>query len=96
MKRQTFIVTFAIFTIICLSVAQVVVSNRLSTAGMVFEKIEDEIHFYRTQNSLLSERLLSSSSLNSIASRAAILGFVENKSQAFVLKTSLPFALKSP
>lgn len=95
MKREKFIITFAIFIIISLSVAQVVVSNRLSTAGMVFGKIEDEIRFYKAKNSLLSEELFLASSLSSISSKAAELGFVEDKSQ-LVLKTSLPFAVKSP
>ena len=93
MKRQTFIITFAIFIIIFLSVAQATVSNRLSTAGIGLKEIEDKIRFYKEQNGILSERILAASSLANIASRAARLGFVEDKSQ-IVLKTSLPFALK--
>lgn len=95
MKRQTFIITFAIFIIVCLSVGLVVVSNRLSTAGTGLGRIEDEIRIYKTQNSILSERLFLVSSLGNIASKAGALGFVEDKSQ-LVLKSYLPFALKSP
>jgi len=93
MKRQTFIITIAIFTIICLSVAQVVVSNRLSTAGIQVGENEDQIRYYKTQNSMLLEKIFLASSLGSIASRAARLGFIEDKSQ-LVLKTFLPLAVK--
>jgi len=93
MKRHSFVITFALFIIVFLSIVQVVVSNRLSTDGIGLGKIEDEIRFYKAQNSLLSEELFLASSLNNIASKATNLGFIENKSQ-FVLKTSLPFALK--
>lgn len=93
MKRQSLVIMLAIFIIILLSIWQVVVSNRLSTAGILVGKIEDEISFYEKENALLAEELFLASSLQSIASRAASLGFVENKSQ-FVLKTSLPFALR--
>lgn len=95
MKRKTFIITFAISTILALSVAQVVVSNRLSTAGIEVGEIEDQTQYYKAQNSILSERILQASSLGSIASRAAKLGFIDNKSQ-LVLKTSLPLAAKRP
>ncbi|EKD65142.1 MAG: hypothetical protein ACD_50C00178G0007 [uncultured bacterium] len=95
MKKKVFIIAFILFTIISLSVGQVVVSNRLSTEGIDLQKIEEEIHFYKAQNSTLSEKLFTASSLSNIASRAALLGFVENKSQ-LVVKTSLPIALKSP
>lgn len=93
MKRHSFVIRFALFIIVFLSIVQVVVSNRLSTSGMVFGKIEDEIRFYKAENSFLSEELFLGSSLNNLASRAAHLGFIEDKSQ-FVLKTSLPFARK--
>lgn len=93
MKRQSLVIMLAIFIIILLSIWQVVVSNRLSTAGILVGKIEDEISFYEKENALLAEELFLASSLQSLASRAASLGFVENKSQ-FVLKTSLPFALR--
>ena len=95
MKRHKLVITVVIFIIVFLSTVQVAVSNRLSTDGIMLGKIEDEIRFYKAQNSFLSEELFLASSLNNIASKAAAFGFIENKSQ-FVLKTSLPFALKSP
>jgi hypothetical protein len=56
------------------------VSNRLSTSGIVLGKIEEEIRFYKTENSSLAEEFFLVSSLNNIESRAATLGFVKEKS----------------
>jgi hypothetical protein len=99
MKRHGYVIKFALFIIIFLSIVQVVVSNRLSTAGMALGKIEDEIRFYKRENASLSEEFFLASSLANISSKAAEMGFIGNKSQLvlttsdLVLKTSLPFAL---
>lgn len=95
MKKESFIIAFLIFTIMSLTVVQVVVSNRLSTDGIAFEKIEEEIRHYKAENSMLLERVLAASSLKNIATKAATLGFVDDKSQ-LVIKTSLPLAAKRP
>ena len=87
MRRRSFVIKVAIFIIIFLSIVQAVVSNRLSTAGLMVGKIEDEIRFYKTQNSFLSEELFRSSSLGTLASKAEELGFIEEKSP-LVLTTS--------
>jgi len=94
MKRHKITITSALFfIIILLSITQAFVSNRLSTSGIILGKIEDEIRYYKTENLSLAQEYFLVSSLSNIASRAANLGFIEGRSQ-FVLKTSLPFALK--
>lgn len=85
--------TFIIFTVIFLSVVQVIVSNRLSTTGTTLAQFEEEIMFYKKENSLLRERLLMASSLTHIASTAGEIGFVKNKSQVF-FTTPLPLAVR--
>jgi cell division protein FtsL len=95
MNKKTFILAIVIFTVIALSVTQVVVSNRLSTAGIEVGEIEDQIREYKAQNSILSEKIFQASSLSNISSKASKLGFIEGKSQ-LVLKTSLPLAVKRP
>ena len=75
-----------------LSVIQVVVSNRLSTTGPLFSKIEEETNFYKKENLLLSEQFLTASSLNNIALEAKALGFVEGKTK--FVTASLPLALR--
>jgi hypothetical protein len=70
-----------------LSIIQAVVSNRLSTSGIILGKIEDEIHSYKTENLSLSQEYFLVSSLSNISSRATVLGFVKEKSP-LVLSTS--------
>lgn len=91
MKRTKFIVTTLVIIILFLSLAQTVISNMLSTAGSRLSEIDRELAFYKTQNDQIRETLLSASSLTTIASEAAILGFVDKKSQ-LVLTSSLPIA----
>lgn len=93
MKRSISFLTFLIVIIIFLGVVQVTVSNRLSTAGLGIAKLQDETKKYKDENTILSENLLSSTSLTNIASSAAEIGFVESKTQLF-LSTPLPLAVK--
>lgn len=100
MKKPIFLATksnkvviFAIFLIVLLSIAKVVTASKFSTGGVLMSKLEEEIHFYKIQNAQLLEKLLSMSSLTNIASKAAVLGFSENKSDLFVTR-SLPIAIK--
>ncbi|OGH29383.1 MAG: hypothetical protein A3B41_01115 [Candidatus Levybacteria bacterium RIFCSPLOWO2_01_FULL_37_26] len=88
MKRHKITITSAFFLIIILlSIVQAIVSNRLSTSGIVLGKIEEETRYYKTENAALAEGIFLETSLNNIASRAAVLGFVKEKSP-LVLTTS--------
>ena len=90
MKRHKITITYALFLIIVLlSIIQAVVSNRLSTSGITLGKIEDEIRFYKTENSSLAEEYFLVSSLNNIASRAADLGFARERSPLVLTKSDL-------
>lgn len=94
MKRHKVTITsFLFLIIILLSIAQAVVSNRLSTSGIFLGKIEEEIRYYKTENASLAEGFFLATSLNNIASRAAILGFAREKSP-LVLTTSDVVAVK--
>ena len=93
MKKPIFLIMFSIFIIITLSVVKTAVSGKLSTSGVSLSRIEEEISSYKTQNLILREKLLAVSSLNNISSKAALLGFVEKKSE-FVLTRPLPLAIK--
>lgn len=92
MKKFKLLITFFVFTVVFLSIVQTVVSNRLSTTGPLFSKIENETNFYKKENLLLSEQLLTASSFNTIALKAESLGFVEGKIK--VVTASLPLALR--
>lgn len=93
MKKPSFIIIFFVGVIITLSFVQAAISNKLSTKGALISKIEEEIYYYKTQNSILSEQFLSYSSLTNLASRASELGFTKENKQ-FVLNPSVPLAVR--
>ncbi|OGH18839.1 MAG: hypothetical protein A3F31_04660 [Candidatus Levybacteria bacterium RIFCSPHIGHO2_12_FULL_38_12] len=85
-------VKLSILVIIILSLVQIVVSNQLSTTGIILGKLEDQVKTLKDKNFTLREDVLLSSSLTSIASRASSLGYIERKSQIY-LTGSVPLAL---
>lgn len=93
MKKSNLFLSAVIFTIIFLSVVQVVISNRLSTSGIELSKLNEQIKSYKKENYILSEKLLIATSLTKIASNASRIGFVD-KSEHVYLNTSLPLAVK--
>ena len=82
-----------VVTIIALSAVRVVISNSISTSGIALDKIDQALSFYKTQNIILRERLLSITSLEHISSRASEMGFEESKS-SISLNKPLPLAIK--
>lgn len=93
MKIYNLIIKSLICIFLVLVIARVVVSNVISTSGVELGKINDEIANYKLENDSLSEKIFSMSSLSTIASEAAKLGFVD-EGQNFVLTNPLPIALR--
>lgn len=93
MKKPALIIICLIGLVVVLSIAKAVAYNKLSTSGVFVGKVEEEINNYKTQNAILSEKLLSLSSLSSIALEADKLGFAGDSS-IIVIKTSRPLAIK--
>lgn len=93
MKKPAVIIVFLLGIIITLSVVKAILYNRLSTSGVFVGKVEEENSYYKTQNAILSEELLSSSSLMNIADKALELGFTKEGSSLMVIKTSRPLAV---
>ena len=93
MKKPIVFIFVLTFSILFLSILQVVVSNRMSTAGVSLAVLEDEIKNYRIQNALLSEKLLTIASYTHIAFTADKEGFISAKSEV-ILTASLPLAVK--
>ena len=85
-------VRLSILVIIILSLVQIVVSNQLSTTGIVLGKLQDQLKTLKERNFVLKEDVLLSSSFTHIASSASSLGYVERKSQIY-LTNSIPLAL---
>lgn len=93
MKKSVGFFIVLLFIVVSLSIVQTIMSNSLSTSGILMSKIQDQLHKYKTENTILSEKLFSDSSLTNLESKASKLGFVENKTQ-FVLKSSSPLAVR--
>lgn len=93
MKKPIFFMAAIIFTVVLLSVVQIVVSSSLSTKGVSLGKLEDEKNVYKKENALLKEKLLLVSSYTHIASEASTLGFVRSKAQVY-LTSPLPLAFR--
>lgn len=94
MKKPYLLIIFLIGLTISLSVVKAAAYNRLSTSGVFVGKLEDEIDYYKTQNAILSEKLLTFSSLTYVADKAMESGFVKEDSSLMVLKTSRSLAVK--
>lgn len=94
MRKPALIIIFLIGIIVILSMVRAVIYNRLSTSGTFVGEVEEQISFYKTQNILLSEELLTSSSLTNIKDIASELGFTNNGQSLLVLKTSRPLAVR--
>ena len=93
MKKGAIFISILLTIIIGLSLVQVILSNSLSTTGLDLSRIEKETKLYKNENAVLREKLLIATSLSEIASKAAALGFSQNKSRVFV-RTSMPIAVK--
>lgn len=93
MNKYNLILKFLVVIVLLLLSVRVVVSNIISTSGVELGKINEEISSYKLENSLLSEKIFSISSLSNIATEAAKLGFTE-ENQSVVLTNPLPIAAK--
>ncbi|MEK7092506.1 MAG: hypothetical protein AAB907_02680 [Patescibacteria group bacterium] len=91
MKKPLSFISVIVGIVVLLTVLQVVVSNKLSTTGVVLGRYQDEIRKYETENTILAQKLLISTSLASIASQAASLGFIEGNNK-LILSAPIPLA----
>ncbi|HSX40239.1 MAG TPA: hypothetical protein VLF68_01360 [Candidatus Saccharimonadales bacterium] len=93
MRKPSIIIASLIGIILVLSIAQIVVSTRISTTGIALGSIETQTQALKTENLLLNEKILTLSSLTHIASQAAQIGFTTKTAQ-IVLSNSQPIAIK--
>lgn len=92
MKKSYKIILLLLSIVAVLSVAKVILHNAFSTSGIFISKIEQEIKDYKTQNAIMSEELLATSSLTNLAQKAKQEGFVDSDS-LMVIKSSKPLAI---
>lgn len=93
MRKPILIITILVGLTITLSIGRAFLNNMLSTSGIYVSQAEQEINSYKTQNTILSEELLTASSLTNIAGKAEQLGFT-NENTSMVLRTSSSLAAK--
>lgn len=90
-NRSVYIFISLVGVIVTLSIVHVVVSNMLSTTGIDLEKLQTDLTHFKKENTILEEQVLEASSLEHIASAAATMGFVDDKSPV-VIDAPLPLA----
>lgn len=93
MKRPIYLLTFVSITILGLGIAQVSLSNQLSTAGVELAQVQQDVDNYKRENTILEEQVLEAASFTNIAEKAEKLGYVESKS-TISLNAPLPLALR--
>lgn len=93
MKKPALIITTLVLLIMSLSVIKIFVSNRIATSGVVLGKVGEDLSRYRLENTILSEKLYTLSSLTNIASKAYDLGYADSKTD-FVLNNQVPVAIR--
>jgi len=93
MKKPVLIIGFLIIVIFALSIVKTFIANRISISGLALEVIVSKINAYKIENTLLSEKLYTLSSLTNVSFQANTLGFVEEKS-SLVLTNTIPIAIK--
>ena len=92
MKKLTIVTSGLLLIVIILAVAQVMMTNILSTDGAQLSKLQAEVEKYKRENALLNEKILQASSLTTISEKATEQGFALT-AQTY-LSTPLPLALK--
>ena len=93
MKRPYVIIIFLLGLTIFLAMGKAVLQNTLSTSGIFVSEIQQEINSYKTQNAILSEKLLIASSLTTIIEKANKAGFT-SENNLMVLETTSSLAVK--
>lgn len=92
MKIKLLFATLLVTTILLESV-NVYLSNRIAGGSIEVAKLREKIQELDEKNIALKTELLSYSSFNRIASRAAELGFLESKKNIMVLNAPLQVAI---
>jgi cell division protein FtsL len=93
MKRPKLLISLIFGVILVLSVVRVSIEGNISTTGIELVRLSEEVEKYRKENMLLQEKYLVESSFTQIASKAAVIGFVDGKN-TLNLTTPLSLALR--
>jgi len=93
MKKPAFLLFSLTIIVVVLSIVRIYISNNVATSGVILGTIQEQIESYKLENSVISEKLFSLSSLTNISQKAYDLGYEEQNSE-LVLSQKLPVAIK--
>lgn len=93
MKSPVFLLTIMFVVIIALAAFQVVMSSKLSTAGLELTSIYKETQFFGDENEFIKKQIFSTLSIASISARAKEMGFSQNN-QPLIIKAGARVALR--
>lgn len=88
MNKVTKTIYFLSFLVAILIFARIIVSNAFAVDGIVLSHVQNEIATLDRTNMILKEQVYTASSYTTLASDAASLGFVEEKSELTISNTS--------
>jgi cell division protein FtsL len=91
MKKPVLILLVLFLTIGILFGVRSVASSRITTSGLELGDIQDQTRAYKTQNTILREKIFTLSSLNHVSETASKVGFVESK-ETFAVSGQRPIA----
>lgn len=91
MKKPFLVLGLLFLAIGVLFGVKTMVSTRIITSGVELGKLQDETQDYKTQNTILKEKIYSLSSLTHVSESASKVGFVESKS-TFAVTQAHPIA----
>ena len=94
MKKIRYLIFSLVAVTIVLEGFNIFISNSIAGSSIEVSLLTQEIEGIDEKNTSLKTELLSYSSFESVASRAASLGFIENKNSAMMINSPLKVALR--
>lgn len=91
-KTKIFL-AFLYSCVIILALFKVTISNIFATGGIDLDSMQTKTVAFQKENLILSQKIYAESSLFTIASEAAAMGFVQEKNSVYI-PAALPIALK--
>lgn len=92
-NRSSLLLSAIFLTIVVLAVVQLVVSNKLSTSGVLLSSIKEQSQLYQQENKALDMEIAKTLSITNLVARAKDAGFVKDYSP-LVVSSAQSFALK--
>ncbi len=93
MNKSRLVLLSIFLAIVVLSIVKIAAVNMLSTGGIDLDSMYTQIASIKKENIVMREKLYIKSSLTEVASEAATLGYVAEKTEAYV-PNSVPIALR--